>query len=199
MGKIIHGNRNFGYAEINVVGETATFGVPVMLPGIKSTSIEVEQSNKKVYADDIVFAILTGAKVRNAEVSVLHIPSTYAKLALGMAEQANGMMVDTGSMKPHCIFFETTEQDTITGTEARTLHYLYEVVAKEPSKESATDEDEPDAIELKIPFEAKESIIAKDSNNKPVQYGYIVRTTENASLYDTFKQSVILPTDVVGA
>lgn len=199
MGKIIHGNRNFGYAEINVVEGTASFGVPVMLPGIRSTSMEVEQSNKKVYADDIVYAILTGAKVRNAEMSVLHIPSGYAKLALGMKEQANGMMVDTGTMKPHCIFFETTEQDTDAGTETRTLHYLYEVVAKEPSKESSTDEDETDAVELKIPFEAKESIIAKDSDNKPVQYGYIVRTATNAALYDTFKQSVILPTDVVGA
>ena len=197
--KIVHGNSNFGYAPINVSADTgeATFGTPVMMPGMRSSTMEVEQENTPIYADNIKYVITQGAKVRSAEVGVLYVPKDYAIMALGMKEEANGMLVDTGVKKAHCIFFESKEIDATTGAETQTLHYLYDVLASEPTKETTTDEEEVEPQEIALPFECKESQIAKDSEGKAVQYGYITRTDENASVYDLFKSSVILPTDVI--
>ena len=53
MGKVIHGNKNFGYAPINVDGDTYSFGSPVLLPGMVSSSMQVESSDNTIYADDV--------------------------------------------------------------------------------------------------------------------------------------------------
>ena len=65
--KIIYGNDNFGYALIDTSEETPKFSAPVMLPGMISSKIEVEESSTKIAADNTTFAIIAGAKVRSAE------------------------------------------------------------------------------------------------------------------------------------
>ena len=52
MGKIVHGNRNFGYAPIIVSDNSYSFGAPTMLSGMVSSTMEVEQSDTPIYADD---------------------------------------------------------------------------------------------------------------------------------------------------
>ena len=196
MGKIIHGNENFGYAPIVVDDETVSFGTPVMLKGMVSSTIEVEQSTTNINADDTIYCMVKGAKVRTAEVGLRYIDKEYAQF-LGYKLNENGMLTDTGDFPNHCIFFETIEEDCETGISTRTLHYLYNVVASTPSVETNTDEDEIEAVTLTVNYNAKESSFVVDDDNEYVQYGYITRTDENANTYDTFKSAVLLPTTAI--
>lgn len=198
MGRIIHGNKNFGYAPINVSGDDYSFGTPVMLPGMVSSSMEISQEDTSVYADDKTYCMIKGAKVRTCDVVFRYIPSAYAEY-LGFKVNDNGMLTDTGIFPNHCIFFETEEEDCDTGETTTTLHYLYNVKGSEPSKETATDEEEVSAQEITINYSAMDSAFVVDDDDEAVQYAYITRTDENAAVYDTFKTAVLLPTDSFSA
>lgn len=191
MGQIIHGNKNFGYAQIE---EGNKFGTPIMIPGMVSSNIEVEQSDTKVYADNAVWATIKGSKVRTATVNFRKIPASYLPY-FGFLQEANGGFVDTGVFAAHCIFFETEETDDSTGLSTPTLHYLYAVKASEPTTESTTDEEDVEAASLEVSYTANKSKFVVDSKGNYVQYFKITRTEENATLYDKFKTKVILPTD----
>lgn len=193
MGKIVHGNKNFGYAPINVSGGNYTFGTPVMIQGLVDASIEVEQEDTSIFADNKVFCRVKGAKVRTATVNFRNIPASYAEF-LGFVANDNGVYTDTGSFPAHCIFFETEEEDCDTGLATTTLHYLYNVTASEPTWESQTDEDEVEAAEIEVEYSATESPFVVDDDDKAVQYGFITRDETNKTLYDTFRTAVILPT-----
>lgn len=192
MGKIIHGNKNFGFAPITA-GTPDSFGTPVMIPGLVEASIEVEQESTSIYADDTVFCHVKGAKARTATVTFRNIPAAYAPY-LGFVQNDNGTFTDTGTFANHCIFFETEEEDCDTGVSTTTLHYLYNVQASEPTFESTTDEDEVEAAEIEVEYSASDSTFVVDDNGVKCQYGYITRTEANKTLYDTFRSAVILPT-----
>ena len=196
MKTIIHGTRNFGYALIDYSEKDPKFLTPKFLPGITAMTIEVEEKITPVYADNETFGFLHGAKVRTAEATVLHISEDYADACLGMKKHQNGMLTDTGEKATHGIFFESTETDGETGNETPTLHYLYACLATEPKVELQTDGEEVETGELVIPYTCRESAIALDQEGAKVQYAKIVRTPANASLYDTFKNKVLLPTDL---
>lgn len=194
---IIHGNQNFGYAKITSSGDNVlAFGTPQMLEGMVSMEIEVEQESTNIYADDTVFCVVKGAKVRTATLATRYVTPEYAEL-LGFKKQANGMLTDTGTFEPHCIFFETTEAECATGTKQQRLHYLYNVTGSEPTVETQTDEDEIEAQEIEIEYNATASPIAIDANGAKVQYAYITRTEENKTWYDSFKTKVLLPKDSI--
>ena len=195
--KIIYGNDNFGYALIDTSEGTPKFSAPVMLPGMISSKIEVEESSTKIAADNTTFAIIAGAKVRSAEAAVTYIPVQYYTECLGYIENASGMITDTGKKKAHCFFFTSTEMDAVTGEETQTLHYIYDVTASEPALETSTVEDEVEAAELTITYESKKSDFVKDDEGKLVGYGRITRTEQNKTWFDTFKTKVLLPTDKV--
>lgn len=192
MGKIIHGNKNFGYAPINYTGNTPSFGTPVMIPGLVSVEIEVDQEDTSIYADDVVYCMMKGAKVRTATATFRNIPKEYAQF-LGFKMNDSGMLTDTGVFPSHCIFFMTTEDNCETGTSIPTLHYLYNVKGSEPTQESSTDEDEVEAAEIEVEYSATDSSFVVDDDNNPVQYGYIQRTEENKTIFDAYQTSVVLP------
>ena len=198
MGKIVHGNKNFGYAPINLVGTTYSFGTPVMLPGMVSSSMEVEQSNTSIYADDKTYCNVKGAKARTIEAVFRYIPSAYAEY-LGFHVNANGMVTDTGSFPNHCIFFESEEEDCDTGESTTTLWYIYNVVGSEPSRETNTDEEEVTPQDITVNYTASDSQFVKDDANAYCQVGYITRTNANKNVYDTFTTTVLLPTTSISA
>lgn len=193
MGTIIHGNKSFGYAPITESGGVYSFGTPVMLKGMISATIEVEQEDTNVYADDTNYCVIKGAKVRSAEIHLRYIPASYAQF-LGYKLNDNGSLTDTGVFPNHCIFFETEEEDCETGTSTTTLHYIYSVKASTPTVESTTDEESVEASDITINYTATDSAIAEDDDGEPVQYMYLTRTEANKTGYDAFETSVILPT-----
>lgn len=196
MGRIVHGNRNFGYAPINVSEQGVySYGTPVMLPGMVSSSMTVEQEDSSIYADDKTYCLIKGAKVRSLEVVLRYIPSSYAQY-LGFKLNANGVLTDTGNFPNHVIFFESEEEDCDTGESTYTLHYLYNVKGGEPSKETNTDEEEVTAQDITVNYGCMESAFTKDDDNEYVQYAYVTRTTANAATYDTFKTTVLTPSTV---
>lgn len=195
MGQIIHGNKNFGYAPI-VAGDTPSFGTPVMIPGLVSTQIEVEQSDTNIYADDKVFCVAKGAKVRTATATFRNIPSSYMPF-LGFKAQDNGGYSDTGSFANHCIFFETGGENCEDGTTSRRLHFLYQVKASEPTWESSTDEEDVEAAELEVEYTATSSDFVMDEDGDAVQYFFIDRTEANKDLFDSFESAVIMPTSAI--
>ena len=196
MGKVIHGNKNFGYAPINVDGDTYSFGSPVLLPGMVSSSMTIESSDNTIYADDIQFCIVKGAKVRSLEIVLRYISAAYAEY-LGFKQNDNGMLTDTGTFPNHVIFFESEEEDCATGKTTTTLHYLYNVKGSEPAKETTTDQEEISAQEITVAYKALDSQFVTDDDGAYVQYGYITRTDENANVYDTFTTNILLPTSQI--
>lgn len=191
--KIIHGNRNFGYAPIEVDSTgVAKFGTPVMLHGMVSATVEVEQSDSTIYADNKSWFVTKGAKVRTAECAFREIPSAYAQF-LGYKLNANGMLTDTGKFPNHCIFFTRTKESS-DGKSTEILCYLYSVKGSTPTIETQTDEDEIEAAEITVSYTGSDSEIAKDDDGEYVQYGELERTDDNATLFDTFKTAVLLPT-----
>lgn len=193
MGKIIHGNKNFGYVPITESGGVYSFGTPVMLRGLVSVTAEVEQEDSNIYADDTTYCVIKGAKVRTAEVNLRYISPAYAQF-LGYKLNDNGSLTDTGIFPNHCIFFETEEEDCDTGEATTTLHYLYNVKASMPTLETSTDEESVEASELTINYTAMDSQIAVDDDNVAVQYMEVTRTESNRTVYDTFTSTVLLPT-----
>lgn len=193
MGKIIHGNKSFGYAPINVSGGTTSFGQPVMVTGMVSCEMEISQDSSKIYADNEAYYSALGAKARSATIAFRQVPAEYAEY-LGFHKNANGSVTDTGEHRNHCIFFETTEEDNTTGEVTTTLHYLYNVKGGEPSFSTATDEEEVEAESIEVEYECSKSTFVKDDANEYCQYAYFTRTSANATTYDTFRTAVLLPT-----
>lgn len=196
MGKVIYGNSNFGYAPINYSGGSYSFGTPVMLKGMVSSSAEVEENNEKVYADNSVWCVINGAKVRTLTSVFRYIPNEYATY-FGFKIHDNGFITDTGVKPSHCVFFETTEKDCDTGEETKTLHYFYNVTANEPNEETNTVEESIEAAELEVEYNAIESQFVADKDGKMVAYAKITRTEQNKNLYDTFTTVVLKPTDSI--
>lgn len=199
MGKIVHGNKNFGYVPINVDGGgNYSFGSPVLLPGMVSSSMEVEQSDTTIYADDKSYCVVKGAKARTIEAVFRYVTSAYAEY-LGYHINANGMLTDTGVFPNHCIFFESEEEDCDTGDETTTLWYIYNVRGSEPSRETNTDEEQVTPQDITIQYSATDSQFVVDDTGASCQVGYITRTNANAAVYDTFKTNVLLPTSIISA
>lgn len=196
MGKIIYGNSNYGYAPINLSQGAYSFGTPVILSGMVSATAEVEESTTNVYADNHVYCVVAGAKTRDLTATLKYITEDYAEY-LGFKKATNGMLTDTGNKPNHCVFFETEEKDCETGDTTRTLHYFYNVVAKQPSLESATTEEEIESADLEIEYSAYDSQFVADADGVKVGYGKITRTEANKTLYDSFTTKVILPSDVI--
>ncbi len=196
MGKIVHGNKNFGYAPITVAGGVYSFGTPVLLPGMVSSSMEVEQSDTTIYADDRSYCTVKGAKARSIEAVFRYITSAYAEY-LGYHVNSNGFVTDTGEFPNHCIFFESEEEDCDTGESTTTLWYIYNVKGSEPSRETNTDEEEVTPQDITVNYSASDSQFVADDAGAYCQVGYITRTDSNKTTYDTFTSTVLLPTTVM--
>ena len=190
MGRIVFGNKNFGYAPIT----DGAFGTPVMLKGMVSASAEIEQEQTNIFADDTVYCVVEGAKTRSLTATFKYITEAYSQY-LGFKANTNGMLTDTGEKPRHCVFFETEEKDCETGLETRTLHYFYNVKANEPTFESNTTEETIESADLEISYTALESSFVVDDDGKYVSYAKITRTESNKTWYDTFTTTVLLPTD----
>lgn len=196
--KVIYGNEGFGYAEIDTSTEVLKFKPPVFIPGIVSTNMELEEKSTNVTADNSVFAVIPGTKNRKAEIGFRFIPAKYAELALGYKTSENGMLIDTNTKKQHCIFWLTKELDAVTNAETETLHYLYNVMASETSVETTTTgEDEVEALELVLSYSAAQSSFVKDAQGKFCTYGKITKNSANESLFNSYKNKVLLPTDTI--
>lgn len=188
-GKIIHGNKNFYYFPIS----DGAFGTPVQMTGLVSFEMEIDQETTNIYADDEIYAAVKGAKVRTATGTFRKITDAYAEY-LGFYINANGGVSDSGSFPNHGICFTTTEYDGETGDETTRLHYLYNVTGSEPTFSSTTDEDEIEAQEIEVEYSALASSIAVDDEGNSVQYYYIDKTDTNATVFNTFTTTVLLPT-----
>lgn len=193
MGNIVHGNKNFGYAEITQDG----FGTPHILKGMTKSSAELSQEQVKIPADDNpAYAVVNGSKVENLMSAFRYIDEAYVEY-LGYKKETNGFLCDTGNYPNHCVFFEETIEDTSNGTKTNKLHYFYNVKGSKPSLETATDSESIEAKEIEVNYVVQQSEFVEDSDGNLVQHCEIVRTSENASLYDDFKNRVLLPTDEI--
>lgn len=192
---IIYGNDNFHYSEIiTSEGGAFEFAKPVRLEGMRSFSMSVEQSVKKVPADNATFVQIPGQKVREAEGTFLTLTEEYARL-IGYHKNANGMISDTGKQVPHAIMFEETISSETE--DSRILHILYHVTAGEPSMETTTLDEEPEEREIAFAYSPITSRFVKDDQGKYAQYANIKRTTENAEFYDSFTERVLLPSETI--
>lgn len=197
MGNIVHGNKNFGYADIVNNGGTFSFGTPHILKGMTRSSAELTQEQVKIPADDNpAYAVVNGAKVENLTSAFRYIDEAYVEY-LGYKKETNGFLCDTGAYPNHCVFFEETIEDTTLGTKTTKLHYFYNVKGSKPSLETNTDSDSIEAREIEVNYVVQQSEFVEDSDGNLVQHCEIVRTSANANLYDEFKTRVLLPTDAI--
>lgn len=195
---MVYGNKEAYYAPITNKGSAPAFGTPVRDYGLVSTSITNEQSDTAIYADDTTYFTVSGAKTVTAEITKLSVDDDFAEDHLGYKAMANGMIVDTGVKAPFCYFWVETVVNE-DGTTAPMITYLYNCMATEGDVESNTMEDEVEAKEMTLNLTCTPSTVALDAagTGNGVTMARITRTAENATLFDTYKTKVLLPTDTV--
>ena len=194
---MVYGNKDAYYAPITNSGSPA-FGTPVRDYGLVSTSITNEQTDTPIHADDSTYFTVSGARSITAEITKLSVDEEFAAAHLGYKKMANGMIVDTGVKQPFAYYWvETVMQEDNTTTQMLTI--LYNCMATEGDVESNTLEDEVEAKEMTLNLTCTPSTIAKDnaSGGNGVTMARIIRTTQNATWFDTYKTKVLLPTDSV--
>lgn len=188
-----HGIENVYYAEI----ANGVFGTPVRMYGAIKGGYEVENSPKDIFADNVVFMTLRGKSKIEGELTLLSIPESYATYALGKELTDFGGLIDSGYRKPHALMWERVIEDAETGDQSRELTVLYNVSSGDANIEDSTDEDEIIEQNLTIPLSINKSQFALSKDGKMVGIMTLIRTDENATIYDSFKQKVILPSQAV--
>lgn len=192
---VAFGNKNFGYAVANATGDA--FEAPKMVSGLVETSNESEEESEKIPADDLSnFLVLSSGSSRKVTVSLYNTMQEYLVDAFGRKKTTAGGLVDSGVKRNHCIFW----MDTITdenGKQYPRLTYFYSVDAGDPKVETKTLGDKTEATVYETEYSAGPSQLALDSDGKPVCMYQLVRTEENATLFDQWNTKIILPTDTV--
>ena len=193
--RIEYGVKDIYYVPIEEgAGGVMTFGTPVELIGGKSFELEESVEDTNIHADDRVHITIPGTAVIEGTLTMLQLPESYYKTALGFKIEPNGMLVNTGVRKRHALMLTVTQLDGDTLEETPMLIICYSALAKRPKIASTTKEEETEANEIEIPYTFQSSDLALDSDGKEVGIGKLVKTATNKALFEKFKEAIILPT-----
>lgn len=197
MATLKHGIEEVYYATIDFSGVEPVYNTPIASPGARSMTPTVDQALTRLYADNDTYFVKVGKKETSGEYGAYYFPKSYSTDVLGYKGTTAGGITDTGVNKPHALMYiqKVVDKDTREVTEELTI--LYNVIGSAIQEEAITDESEISETEFVMPFIATPSSFVKDDDGVPVTMYKITKTEANASLFDTFKTVVLLPTDVV--
>ena len=148
--KVRYGLKNIYIAPVTVgTGNAVTFGTPVALPGAVNVEITPRGETSDFYADDIIFFSGRSQSGYDITAEVALLPDWFKKNYLGMVEDDNGVLVETGANIENYFAFLFE----FTGDQKAIRHALYYCKATAPTISGATMGDggpEPATTEVEI-------------------------------------------------
>lgn len=133
--KVKYGLRNVYYALATIASDgSATYDVPVPIPGAVSISFDPSGEDTIFYADDRAYFTVGGAMGYSGTLEIAMIPDSFRKDVMGEIVDKNGALVEVSdaSPKPFALLFD------FTGDESQIKHVLYNCTATRPSMAGTT-------------------------------------------------------------
>lgn len=193
--KVRYGLKNVHIASVTLAVDTqgtptVTFGTPKAWEGAVNMSMEPTGEQSDFYADDTVYFSGLGASGYDCELESALVPEWFYTDYLGMIEDDNGNIVETGSdeSKYFAFLFE------FTGDAKAIRHCLYYCKASAvPTEEGSTKSEtaEPQTTTLSFKASPLPVPVTVDGETKNVTKK---RSTESSTDYSTWYTTVTLPT-----
>lgn len=133
--KIKYGIKNVYYAVATIAADdTATYGMPVALPGAVSLSLEPQGEASPFYADDIVYYTSYSNNGYEGDLELAIIPDSFKTDVLGYILHSDGVLYENVDAETvhFALLFE------FSGDKHHTRHVMYNCVSGRPATGSTT-------------------------------------------------------------
>lgn len=181
--QITHGTQEVTYGLGANGGTTVTYST-----GVQKFTPSVDQDSKKIYADAQTHMTLLNAKTLTiAQDNLQYTPDEMTQM--GYLASSTGF-TDNGTYPKFAVQRILDVQDE-EGTVTKKLEVYYGVTSGAYTESDDEDEDE---INPKV-YSRTLNVDGFDFGNGVVKQFIITRTTENATVFDTYKTKILKPTD----
>jgi len=172
---------------------TSGTGTPVDLIGARNVSVDAEREDTQFYADNIVYAVISGNKTVTGTYTAYNVPDELFE-KMGFAVDNNGALVDTGTVTPGILQWKTRMLNADTGEEFDKLTILYNVTFGQATGEDATDEDTAEPKELEIPLTCAVNENVKLNGKSATMLMLTGDTPQKQALIDGADTTLLVPT-----
>ena len=136
--KIKYGIKNCYYAVATIATNgSATYGIPVALPGAVSISLEPQGESEPFYADNIVYYTSVANNGYEGDLELAKIPESFLTDVLGYAADGNGVLYEDANAP--AVHFALMFQ--FEGDAHAKRHVMYNCTATRPAVNGNTKED----------------------------------------------------------
>ena len=183
----------FGLSNVHYAiydADTSSYGDPVAWPGAVSLSISPEGESKKFYADNIEYVILLLNNGYSGSLEMAAALDDASIALLGAVKDADGKVVETvnDSTVQFALMFE------VTGNLREQRTVFYNCVLGRPSVNANTKSDSTDVDTVSYDIEIGSIEAELNGDTVHVVKATLENTTDTASAYTAFMDSVPLPT-----
>ena len=184
--QITHGTQEVTYGLAGDGSGTVTYST-----GVQKFTPSVDQDSKKIYADAQTHMTLLNAKTLTiAQDNLQYTPDEMTQM--GYLASSNGF-TDNGTYPKFAVQRILDVQDD-EGTVTKKLEVYYGVTSGAYTESDDEDEDE---INPKV-YSRTLNVDGFNFGNGVVKQFIITRTTENATVFDTYKTKILKPSDFNG-
>lgn len=137
MNKVKFGLRNVYYSKITIGQNNAyTYGTPVAIPGAVNLSLSPSGDSTDFYADDVIYYSDTANQGYEGDLEIALVPKSFKKDIMGMAEDANGALIENANDKfsAFALGFE------VQGDEKGRRTWFYNCTVARPNQDASTKE-----------------------------------------------------------
>lgn len=176
----------FGLSNVHIAkmifGEdgTITYDKPFPIPGAVNLSLDAEGEETPFYADNIKFYNSYANNGYSGDLEIADIPEKFRVDILGEKKDKNGALIESSDVEiaPFALMYQ------IEGDQSGRRCVYYNTTVSRPSSEASTVEEskEPKTDTLSITTGPR-------TTDKKVR-AILERSTENATVYDKFYESV---------
>lgn len=187
MGKVRFGLSNVHYAVLDT--ETNEYGAVKAIPGAVSMTTEYEGDTSNFYADNIVYETFATSSSLTGTLEFAAVENEVLADLLGYIDD-NGLILEDMSAQPtpFALMFE------VDGNQRKQRTVYYNVKLSRPSDEHNTKEDTVEPNTVSFDFTAIGRDFDVNGETRNISKGSIENTAENKARFDSFMDSVLVPT-----
>lgn len=170
--------------------ETSKYGTPVAIPGAVKMSLTKVGESETFYADNIPYATFESNGGYTAELEVAVAADQFLVDCLGMGKDDNGMIYESADDEPKS--FALLYEVSSNNEPQRFVFYNVQASRPEPEHNTKSDSTTPDTITLPCTMATQSFTIGTET--KDVVKAHLTKTADNATAYENFIKSVLVPT-----